>query len=314
MYSRNYSRFPRTMQRSRRRYLNEYNRVGRIGRPYRNRYMNEALSDLKPQAIFLMGLPAAGKSTFLNNELSKHLSVGTVQTTNSDNQLVAIQFEKSVVDFKLLKDAFKRGRDAFERTVDSMTYFNSNSGKYVDLPVTYEWFLENNPRHPLFYKTFRKDYYATYFNMRETALKDNKKLTVKKVSDKRKRASGGDALIFDGTGSNVEKIRKQMEQVKAEGFKTVIIFLDIDVELSVVRDDYRGKTEGRTVGETVIRSYVDKLDNAYRTYSRNERGLIDTLYRFEWIQQGDSPIKGRWKLVDKKNFELDAQLSALRNR
>ena len=58
--------------------------------------INEHLIDSAPQMIFIMGLPASGKSTFIEKTLPKIFpSVGQVRTLDSDIQLNKRQKEEN---------------------------------------------------------------------------------------------------------------------------------------------------------------------------------------------------------------------------
>ena len=55
-------------------------------------FIGEAKADLKRQAVVLMGLPAAGKSTFVENDLSKYIAnFKAPKVENSDVQVKRTQ-------------------------------------------------------------------------------------------------------------------------------------------------------------------------------------------------------------------------------
>ena len=253
-------------------------------------------ADLKKQCVVLMGLPAAGKSTFINNEIGKYVSIAKdYKINNSDTQVVNLQFKRAKIHYDYLVKNVKEKQD-IDIFVNDTIYIN-NSGKNVKHPITFDWW-EKNKGLKQFYKDFRKSYYATYFDIRDLAKELSIGLFDTKVHN------SGDLIVIDTTGTNINSIYKQLKKTKEEDFNNTIIFLDIDAKLSIVRDAFREKTQGRGVGNNVIIGYIDKIKAAYKTYTSNSEDLIDRLLHFIWVPQGDSPIKGKWVLKKDIKFHL----------
>ena len=62
--------------------------------------INEFKADLMKQCIVLMGLPAAGKSTFVNNNITKYVpGFKNFKVVNSDIQVLRFQKETSNIHF-----------------------------------------------------------------------------------------------------------------------------------------------------------------------------------------------------------------------
>lgn len=264
----------------------------------------EWLDDLKPQAMFLMGLPAAGKSTFLKNELHKHYNVKRFKVNNSDSQVEQLQYEESKKHYAQFLGLLGDNSD-FEQYKRDIAYI-SNDGDIITHPITIDWF-DGNKTHKDFYRDFYKPYYATFFYIRNAAKELNKNILKQKIQN----ISGGDALLFDGTGANPNKIFKQIKLVKNKGFNVNIIFLDTPVELCILRDAYRGKTQGRTVGKKIIYSYVTRIKESFNLYKQNSTD-IDTIKHFKWIQEGNSPINGVWELVYSNNLGLNRKINNIK--
>lgn len=241
--------------------------------------------DLAPQVILLMGLPAAGKSTFVKNELIKYYNhkmphLSGFQTLNSDNQLRKYQWMQAVSDYKKLSEATQENWAAVTK---DMAY-KANDGKAVPFTLTWAEF-QKMPIFDSFFKVMFKPYYASYFGQRAEAKKDSDELTDKKIKS-------GDVVILDSTGTNVAKMLSVFAKSKEMGSTNSVVWLDVPVEFSIGRDAYRGAKEGRSVGEAVIRSYEPELEPAFRKYLASD--LVDRALKFKWVGE---LIKGKYQLV-----------------
>jgi predicted kinase len=247
--------------------------------------------DMAPQVILLMGLPAAGKSTFVKKHLAKFYNhriphLGAFQVLNSDGQLRRMQYERAKNDYAALQGVSEQ--DWANKTKE-MEY-TSNDGKIVNFPLTYPDFTQLKDFKAYMAATF-KPYYATYFGDRAKAKQYNDELTDKKIE-------AGDVVILDSTGADSTKMLKYFKQAKARGYTTSVVWLEIDPKHSIARDQYRGETEGRSVGERVILSYVPKLKKAHGVYKTSD--LVDRILHFRW---NGGVIKGDYQLVKEiKNY------------
>ena len=80
----------------------------------------------------------------------------------------------------------------------------------------------------------------------------------------------GRMVCFDGTGTHVERQKRRMWEAKAAGFWITQLYVQVSLATSLRRNLQRN----RTVPEDVLRSYVDKLDDAVHAVSA-EPGLVD---------------------------------------
>lgn len=259
--------------------------------------------DMAPQMILLMGLPAAGKSTFVKKHLQKFYNsrmphMSSMKILNSDNQLRRMQYERAMRDFAEFQAA---GQGGFGQLAAEMRY-KSNQGAEIKFPARSFEELPDNPKD--YWNTYYKPYYATYFGDRAKAKKLTSDLADKKIGS-------GDIIILDSTGVNTANFLATFKKAKAIGYTTSVVWLDIAVEHCIARDQYRGETEGRSVGEDVIRTYVPQLKAAYATYMGNSK-LVDRFIHFRW--QGEV-INGDYKLVkDEKNYPRREDLEHLRDK
>lgn len=267
----------------------------------------EFLEDLKKQCIVLMGLPAAGKSTFINNEIQTYIpGFKNYKVSASDNLLKGLQFQVARQHYdKLYKNTiYQDDANEIRKEIAKLkfgTRYVSNRGKMTEIPITYDWWEENKDKgFDNYWKTFYKGYYATYFDIRDVARGQEKQLFRTKVKE------SANLIVVDSTAANPNSIMPRLEAAKENDFHNTIIYLEIDPELAVVRDRYREDTEGRGVGEKAILGYAKKMDVAYKYYQNEAKkaGPVDRIIHFIWKPSGDSPIKGTWKLISDKRYSL----------
>lgn len=246
--------------------------------------------DMAPQAIILMGLPASGKSTFINTGLTSYFSnvphVSAFKVLNSDAQLKKVQYNRSIIDYNNLQNLDESN---YIEAIYSMFYI-SNDGAIVHFPLDYNSF-KNLKNHNEFWSKTYKEYYASYFGEREQAKQDTKELEDHKIT-------GAHIIIVDTTGQNVTKNLSLLEKTKKLGYTNSIVFLDIPIEYSIGRDTYRGAMFGRSVGKETILSIDSKLSSAFSSFANSS--LVDRIMKFKW--QGNV-FKGEYVLmIDKKKY------------
>jgi predicted kinase len=271
--------------------------------------LSEFKGDTKKQLVVMMGLPAAGKSTFIKTGgINKYIpGFKGYKVTNSDTQLARIQHDAALIDFKRLS----RVKDDAEWTkVLKQAEITDNDGRKRQIPFTWDEFrrIKNFGEY---YKLAYKPYYSVYFDLRDIASKFDKELFNDKI------VKAGNILVIDTVAAKPDKIFKRLAAAKKEGFQNNIFYLEVDPKLCVARDAYRGETEGRTVGKKVIFDYAKKMDSAFRAYISScgkSDGLVDRLYHFKWHPSGDSPIKGSWSLEKESKCDVARSLASLRDK
>jgi len=259
-------------------------------------YIKEFKEDLQKQCVMIMGLPAAGKSTFINGgNMAKYVPrMRNYKVTNSDTLLKGLQYKKAKEHFEYLKNNVKTEKELRDFS-KSTTYKNPWTGQMSMVPITWAWWKHemDNPNLRTYWNKFFKSYYATYFDVRDQAQAGEEKLFHTKIKE-----SGG-MLIIDTTGSNIPKAESRFKEAHDEGFNTVVVYLEIDPELSIARDEFRKKTEGRGVGEAVILGYAKKIDTAFNSYKQEfnkKDGYVDRILHFKW-SGGSNPKSGTYNLV-----------------
>ncbi len=278
--------------------------------------LREFLEDTGKLCVVLMGLPAAGKSTWINNEGSSYIPGFTgYNVTNSDSQVMALQYDTAMLHYqhllKVAPDEERSSERGFGEFVGNSAY-TSNRGKIVTFPFDFNWWLQNKDKGSNnFYKLLYKPFYASYFDIRDIAKEYEKDLFQTKVH------KAGKLLVIDTVASKPPKILRRLKQTRSEGYHNIIVYLEINPELAVARDKWREKNVGRGVGAKVIENYAKLMSGAYKIYDKEGKksdGLIDRLMYFKWIPSGNSPIKGVWKKREDNRYSIKRKLNKLRDR
>lgn len=248
-------------------------------------YKSGFKEDMQPQTILLMGLPASGKSTFINQDLSLYypfiIHVTEPLRLNSDIQLKKYQFNMAMRDYASLMNM---SEDEYNKQIESFKYID-NEGNENSFKLPYSDFKAiKSPKE--FYAIMSKKYYSNYFGERELARKEQSEVKDRKI-DK------GKIIIFDTLGLNPEKWFDEFKRAHDNGYINSVIFLDIDMSFAIARDKDRGIKTGRSVGASVIRASAPKLLPAYKQYRQNE--YVDRTLHFTWIGEW---FKGQYILVE----------------
>ena len=274
-----------------------------------NEVLNEFKEDIGKRCVVLMGLPAAGKSTFINNEAAKYIpGFSGYKVTNSDIQVMAAQHQTATNHYNWLKKNIKSPTDII-KFIESSQYVDNN-GKTIKIPLSYDWWIANEGKGiKNFYNLFYKPFYATYFDIRDLAQAKEKQLFQTKV------VTAGNILIIDTVGAKSAKILDRLQKTKEHNYNNTVIYLDIDVDLALQRDAWRKDHSGRSVGIPIIVNYAKSMDNAYNDYKsegNKDNGVVDRLMHFIWKPAGNSPIKGSWTLIKDDRFSLKRRLKTLK--
>ena len=77
----------------------------------------------------------------------------------------------------------------------------------------------------------------------------------------------GSNFIIDGTASNAKKIIEDKKRYESMGYECAMIFVDIDVEMSVERNIQRGKKGGRSIANHIIRRQGQGMSGNIEPYA-----------------------------------------------
>jgi hypothetical protein len=273
--------------------------------------LQEFKEDIGKQCIVLMGLPGAGKSTFINTDIKKYIpGFSGYKVTNSDKQVLAAQYQTAKNHYEWLKKNIKSEKD-IQKFVQNSQYVD-NDGAKIKIPLTYDWWVANSGKGVKdYYKTFYKTYYATYFDIRDLAKAKEKQLFQTKV------VTAGNLLIIDTVGAKSDKMINRLKKTKENGFNNTIICLHVTPELAIQRDAWRKENQGRSVGVPIIVNYAKEMSNAFHNYvaeGQKDDGVVDRLLYFKWEPAGKSPIKGTWIKKNDYRFSLKRKLKKAKEK
>ena len=264
--------------------------------------LDEHLVDSLPQMIFVMGLPAAGKSYFIKNDLPKYFPAlrGGNRLLDVDIQLeekqkqFASEFASYLYDLRRNIDEkdFYNIIENKEEQVNSDTMMEGRDDFYIS--TSYEWFLEhkNLPKNKFVYrflKDFFKSDWASNFVPRPDAKKIFKELSRQKLGVREKDITFNDNnIVIPITGDSLDKFLDS--EMSFGNYIPSVVYLDLPIEEAIKRDKMRRKKEGRGVGEELIRKKHTPIKQNYEVLI--DYGYLDyNLYkimRFVW-QPNDTP-------------------------
>ncbi len=265
--------------------------------------LDEHLVDSLPQMIFVMGLPAAGKSYFIKNDLPKYFPAlrGGNRLLDVDIQLeekqkqFASEFASYLYDLRrnIDEEDFYNIIENKEEQVNSDTMMEGRDDFYIS--TSYEWFLEhkNLPKNKFVYrflKDFFKSDWASNFVPRPDAKKIFKELSRQKLGVREKDITFNDNnIVIPITGDSLDKFL-DFAEMSFGNYIPSVVYLDLPIEEAIKRDKMRRKKEGRGVGEELIRKKHTPIKQNYEVLI--DYGYLDyNLYkimRFVW-QPNDTP-------------------------
>lgn len=232
--------------------------------------LNEHLIDNYPQMIFVIGLPASGKSIFIKNELSKYFpNVKSSRTLDSDVQLtkkqydIAIEFANIIYDVETERE-FNIIKRIYEQNInDDITMLNREKFK---ISTTYYW-VKNNQNLPIkkFIYNFEKEFFkldwASNFKERSAAKEDFKNLVKQKLNAD--VIFNNNDVVIPILGDRISKILDFIDETN-NNYIPSIIYLDIPLEESIKRDKFRRRKEGRSVGENIIIEKAPRIEATWQ--------------------------------------------------
>ena len=75
-------------------------------------------------------------------------------------------------------------------------------------------------------------------------------------------------LVIDGTGKDIQKISAINAKLKAFGYETKMVFVNTDLETSLMRNQERAKQGDRTVDPTIAKDAWSKVQNNMMAYQQ----------------------------------------------
>lgn len=262
--------------------------------------VNEHLIDSAPQMIFIMGLPASGKSTFINKSLPKYFpSLGQARTLDSDIQLHKRQKESAMTFAEEIYNA--ADEESFDRIrTQAMDIFNASPAQQMlnisfNITTTWEWVQAHKDMSfgkfkGAFLKEFFSKDWAVNFAVRPIAKQDMKELTQMKLNPDELEGMetyNGNDVVVPIVGDDVDSFQKCIK-IASERFAISIVYLDIPTETSVEKDEGRRQHTGRGVGRKLIESMAEGVHATWNYLSRGgfKREGIYKMYHFKYVPDG----------------------------
>ena len=265
--------------------------------------INEHLIDSAPQMIFIMGLPASGKSTFVEKTLPKIFpSVGQVRTLDSDIQLNKRQKESAMAFAEEIYNA--ADEDTFERAKQTIIdTFNASPAQKmlgIEFKISTDWQWVQDHKDMSFGKfkaAFLKDFFskdwAVNFAVRPVAKVDMKEITDMKLRPEEYEGMeiyNSNDVAVPIVGDEINDFQKRI-RIASEKFVVSIVYLDIPVEVSVEKDEGRRRNTGRGVGRKLIEEKAKGVDVTWNYLSRGgfKNEGIYKMYHYKFVE-----VPGKW--------------------
>jgi hypothetical protein len=259
--------------------------------------VNEHLIDSAPQMIFIMGLPASGKSTFINKSLPKYFpSLGQARTLDSDIQLHKRQKESAMAFAEEIYNA--SDAEQFEKIrSQAMEIFNASPAQKMlginfNINTDWDWVqARKEDNFGKFKSAFLKDFFskdwAVNFAVRPIAKQDMKELTQMKLNPDELEGMetyNGNSVVVPIVGDDIDSFQKRIK-VASERFAISIVYLDIPTETSVEKDEGRRQHTGRGVGRKLIESMAEGVHATWNYLSRGgfKREGIYKMFHFKYV-------------------------------
>lgn len=257
--------------------------------------INEHLVDSFPQMIFVIGLPASGKSSFIKNELSNYFpSLKNSRLADSDVQLnhkqkeQAKKFAKTIYHVESERE-YLLIKNMYENNVNDSDIMVGREDFVITTP--YSWIkshknLSENKFIYEFVKEFFVKDWASNFTPRPLAKAEFKELTKRKLGNtvSNNIMFNNNDVIIPILGDRISKILDFIDMAKGNYIPS-IIYLDIPIEETIKRDKYRKEKEGRSVGEKLIREKASLIEMSWKDLSAGsyKRNGIYRMLHFVWL-------------------------------
>lgn len=259
--------------------------------------INEHLIDSAPQMIFIMGLPASGKSTFVEKTLPKLFpSVGQVRTLDSDIQLNKRQKESAMAFAEEIYNATSPEElDQAKRRIEDL--FNASPAQQMlgiefKVNVDWDWVVAHKDMNfGKFKAAFLKDWFskdwAVNFAVRPVAKADMKEITNMKLRPEEYEGMeiyNSNDVAVPIVGDDIDSFQKRIK-IASEKFAVSIVYLDIPTEVSVEKDEGRRRNTGRGVGRKLIESMAEGVADTWKYLSRGgfKKEGVYKMYHYKWV-------------------------------
>ena len=271
--------------------------------------VNEHLIDSAPQMILVIGLPASGKSTFINETIPQYFpAIRGTRRNNARRKMVSSRLsdsdvqlhkhqKKAAMDF--VNTIYGSDEENFYKTVKELEDKYNNTPAQKDLGVNFkittdwDWVKQHQQLSAGKFRTeFLRDFFKTdwavNFAVRPAGKDDHKINELIKINlDPEMKGTSqfnNNDIVIPTTGSELNKITRVTSKA-SDQYAISIVYLDMPTEVSVEKDEGRRKKEGRGVGRKLIGSMADGIHNTWDYLSKGgykKEGLYKLLH-FKYV-------------------------------
>lgn len=107
-------------------------------------------------------------------------------------------------------------------------------------------------------------------------------------------------LLIDGTGKDVEKIRKQKAGLERLGYDTMMIFVNTTLDTSVERDKMRSRTVGKTQVTKMWSKVQENIGKFQRLFGNGRFVVVDNTQGKDFNKETMAAYKAARKFINKE--------------
>lgn len=300
--------------------------------------------DLMKQMVIIVGAPASGKSFFVENTFKPvlsganlnlqfprflHLSGGAA--SESDNSLRQLQYEAAKDDFRVLGEFVRDRRAEGKDEAEIATLFNGwlrNNSDFKYTPegappvyladvLAYDDFVNNRNTLGNYFAKKGDPVNKYYMSMRgrgEEETSEGLKDQARKIFEDNTTAKiqkVGDIVIIDCAGEDIKStpFSRFFDTAKREDFAVTLVELNIPLELSLLRNELRGK-KGRKVPEPQVVGAYKAMQNVVGKLRKHPE--VDRYVKYVWKASGKGPFDGAFVVGIDDRTALKRRLQKLK--
>lgn len=300
--------------------------------------------DLMKQMVIIVGAPASGKSFFVENTFKPvlkganlnlqfprfmHLSGGAA--SESDNSLRQLQYEAAKDDFRVLGQYVADQRAGGKDEAEIATLFEGwlrNNADFKYTPegappvmladvLSYDGFVTTRNTVGNYFGKKGDPVNKYYMSMRGRGEADtseglkNKARKIFEDNTSAKIEKVGDIVIIDCAGEDINStpFGRFFATAKKENFAVTLVELNIPLQLSLLRNELRGKA-GRMVPEPQVVSAYKAMQSTVSKLRKAPE--VDRYVKYGWAATGKGPFSGAFKVVVDDRTALKRRLQDLK--
>lgn len=300
--------------------------------------------DLMKQMVIVVGAPASGKSFFVENTFKPalkganlnlqfprfiHLSGGSA--SESDNSLRQLQYEAARDDYQVLGKFVADQKAAGKSDAEIAPLFENwvrNNADFKYTPegappvyladmLSYNDFVTNRTTMGNYFAKKGDPVNKYYMSMRGRGdegegLKD-KARKIFEDNTKAKLMRVGDIVLIDCAGEDINStpFSSFFALARKENFSITLVELNIPLQLSLLRNEIRGK-KGRKVPDAQVTAAFKAMQGVVASLRKHPD--VDRYVKYVWAASGSGPFDGAFKVGIDDRTSLKRRLQELKNK